>query len=52
MEFYDEVKWHYPGDTLFSRSPKEGFYTFEINEDVLLLKEGGIGEVQKYSRVE
>lgn len=52
MDFYDEVKWHYPGDALFSKSPQEGYYTFEITENVLLLKEGNNGEVQKYSRVE
>lgn len=52
MEFYDEVKWHYPGDELFAKSPQNGFYTFEVNEGELMLKEGNNGEVQKYSKVE
>ncbi|WP_242086491.1 hypothetical protein [Aestuariivivens sediminis] len=52
MEFYDEVKWHYPGDDLFTKSPQKGFYIFEIKENLLLLKEGNNDEVQKYSRVE
>jgi len=52
MEFYDEVKWHYPVDSMFSKSPQEGYYTFEIKENVLLLKEGDNGEVKKYLGVE
>ena len=52
MKFYDEVKWYYPGDALFSKSPQEEFYIFEIKENALFLKEGNIGEVQEYTRVE
>ncbi len=52
MEFYDEVKWHYPGDDLFTKSPQKGFYQFEIKENILLLKEGNNEAFQKYSKVE
>ncbi|WP_370480324.1 hypothetical protein [Tamlana flava] len=52
MDFYDEVKWYYPGDSMFIKFHQEEFYIFEIKENVLLLKEGNDGELQKYSRVE
>jgi len=52
MEFYDEVKWYYPGDPMFGKFHQEEFYTFEIKENALFLKEGNNGEVQEYTRVE
>ena len=52
MEFYDEVKWYYPGDPMFGKFHQEEFYIFEIKENALLLKEGNNDEVQKYSKVE
>ncbi len=61
MEFYDEVKWHYPGDSFFEmKDNKEGILSFKIKDNVLTFyedhnKDGDYedeGEVQKYFREE
>jgi hypothetical protein len=58
MEFYDTVKWYFPGDSLFEKTPKESSYHFEIKEDALILstdynKDGDFndqGEIQQYTK--
>jgi len=58
LEFYDTVKWYFPGDSLFEKTPKESSYHFEIKEDALILsmdynKDGDFddqGETQQYTK--
>jgi len=58
MEFYETVKWYFPGDPMFEKFPKEESYYFEIIGDVLKLKQDNNqdgdftdeGEVQEYMR--
>jgi len=61
MEFYDQVKWYYSGDSLFEMTDdKKGVFLFEIKEDVLIIfednnKDGDYEddrEVTKYIREE
>lgn len=52
MDFYDEVKWYYPGDPMFSKFHQAEFYIYEIKENVLFLKEGNDGQFEQYTRVE
>lgn len=58
MEFYETVKWYFPGDPMFEKFPKEESHYFEIIGDVLKLKQDNNldgdfndeGEVQEYMR--
>ena len=58
MEFYETVKWYFPGDPMFEKFPKEESRYFEIIGDVLKLKQDNNldgdfndeGEVQEYMR--
>ena len=52
MDFYNEVKWYYPGDPMFSKFHQEEFYIFEIKENALFLKEENNGKFEKYDRIE
>lgn len=52
MDFYDEVKWYYPGDPMFGKFHQEEFLIFEIKENALFLKDGIDGKFEKYVRIE
>jgi len=52
MDFYDEVKWYYPGDPMFGKFHQGEDYIFEIKENALFLKEGNEGKFEKYVRIE
>ena len=61
MSFYDEVKWYYPGDSLFEKTDsKESTFQYEIKDNKFIVLEDhnndgdyeDEGEFQKYSKEE
>ena len=61
MEFYNEVKWHFPGDSLFEKTDnKQSTFSYEIENNMFIVKEDynkdgdfdDEGETRKYLKEE